>query len=86
MPDGRHADPDARPPAAVGRPASPCVRPGRPDLPLWWTPQRHSVTAFVTDQRLAASLLIALGLPPEPATFAPARDPTQAELDWDEPA
>jgi hypothetical protein len=47
---------------------------------------RRSVTAFVTDQRLARSLLVALGLPAEPATFAPARDPPQAELAWDEPA
>jgi hypothetical protein len=47
---------------------------------------RRSVTAFVTDQRLASSLLASLGLPAEPATFAPARDPPQAELAWDEPA
>ena len=47
--------------------------------------QLDTVTAFVTDQRLALSLLIALGLPAEPATFAPARDPPQAELVWDEP-
>jgi len=47
---------------------------------------RRSVTVFVTDQRLAPSLLIALGLPAEPATFAPARDPPQAELAWDEPS
>jgi hypothetical protein len=47
---------------------------------------RRSVTAFVTDQRLTSSLLASLGLPAEPATFAPARDPPQAELIWDEPA
>jgi len=47
---------------------------------------RRSVTAFVTNQRLARSLLVALGLPAEPATFAPARDQPQAELAWDEPA
>lgn len=47
---------------------------------------RRSVTAFVTDQRLAHSLLTALGQPAEPAAFAPARDPPQAELAWDEPA
>ena len=47
---------------------------------------RRSVTAFVTDQRLASSLLASLGLPAEPATFALARDPPQAELAWDEPA
>jgi hypothetical protein len=37
---------------------------------------RRSVTAFVT----------ALGLPAQPAMFAPARDPPQAELAWDEPS
>ena len=47
---------------------------------------RRSVTAFVTDRHFARSLLVALGLPAEPATFAPARDPPQAELAWDEPA
>lgn len=47
---------------------------------------RRSVTAFVTDQRLAQSLLTALGQSAEPAAFAPARDPPQAELAWDEPA
>ena len=36
---------------------------------------RRSVTAFVTDQRLASSLLAALGLTTEPAAFAPARAP-----------
>ena len=43
MRSSRHADPHARPPAAVGRPAAPGVRRRRPDLPLWWTPQRHRV-------------------------------------------
>ena len=47
---------------------------------------RRGVTAFVTDERLARSLLTALGQPADPAAFAPARDPPQAELAWDEPA
>jgi len=42
--------------------------------------------AFVTDPCRAHSLLTALGLPAAPATFAPARDPPQAELDWEAPA
>lgn len=50
-----------------------------------WAPHR-SVTVFVTDQHLARSLLAALGLTAEPATFAPARDPPQPEFAWDEPA
>jgi hypothetical protein len=48
--------------------------------------QRFGVTTFVTDQRLARSLLAALSQTAEPAAFAPARDPPQAELAWDEPA
>jgi hypothetical protein len=42
--------------------------------------------AFVTDPCRARSLLTALGLPAAPATFAPARDPPQTELDWEAPA
>ena len=47
---------------------------------------RRTVVAFVTDPCPAHSLLTALGLPAAPATFAPARDPPQAELDWEDPA
>jgi hypothetical protein len=47
---------------------------------------RRSVVAFVADATRARSLLITLGLPADPATFAPARDPPQAELAWEDPA
>lgn len=36
---------------------------------------RRSVIAIVADPTIARTLLTALGLPNEPATFAPARDP-----------
>lgn len=42
---------------------------------------RRSVIAIVTDPALARTLLAALGLANEPVTFAPARDPPQADLD-----
>jgi hypothetical protein len=42
------------------------------------------VIAVVADPTIARTLLTALGLPNEPATFAPARDPPQVELAWDE--
>jgi hypothetical protein len=45
---------------------------------------RRSVIAVVADPTIARTLLTALGLPNEPATFAPARDPPQVELAWDE--
>jgi hypothetical protein len=45
---------------------------------------RRSVIAIVTDPALAKTLLTALGMSSEPVTFAPARDPTQADLAWDE--
>jgi hypothetical protein len=45
---------------------------------------RRCVVAFVADRTIARSLLSALGLPGEPATFAPARDPPQAELAWND--
>jgi hypothetical protein len=45
---------------------------------------RRSVIAVVTDPALANTLLTALGVPSEHATFAPARSPPQAELAWDE--
>jgi len=47
---------------------------------------RRTVVAFVADANLTRSLLIRLGLPAEPATFAPARAPPQAELAWYDPA
>jgi len=47
---------------------------------------RRSVVAFVDDATRARSLLVALGLPAAPAAFAPARDPTQTELAWPDPA
>ena len=47
---------------------------------------RRTVVAFVADANLTRSLLTSLGLPAEPATFAPARAPPQAELAWYDPA
>jgi hypothetical protein len=47
---------------------------------------RRSVVAFVTDVARARGLLVTLGLPADPATFAPARDPPQAEFAWEDPA
>ena len=47
---------------------------------------RRSVVAFVAHAGHAHSLLVALGLPAAPTTFAPARDPPQAEFAWDDPA
>jgi hypothetical protein len=41
---------------------------------------------FVANATRARSLLVALGLPAAPATFAPARDPPQTELAWVDPA
>jgi hypothetical protein len=40
----------------------------------------------VTDPTVARTLLAVLDLSSERATFAPARDPPQAELAWDDPA
>jgi hypothetical protein len=45
---------------------------------------RRSVVALVANPTIARTLLVTLGLPAEPATFAPARDPPQTELSWDE--
>jgi hypothetical protein len=42
--------------------------------------------SFVMDAHLAPSVLTALGLAAEPATFTPARDPPRAEFAWDDPA
>lgn len=42
---------------------------------------RRSVIGVVTDPALARTLLTTLGLASEPVTFAPARDPPQADLD-----
>jgi len=47
---------------------------------------RRSVIAVVTDPTIAHTLLVALDLCYKPATFAPARDPPQVELAWDDPA
>ncbi|HEX2689477.1 MAG TPA: transposase [Kofleriaceae bacterium] len=47
---------------------------------------RCSVVAFVADAGHAHRLLVTLGLPAAPATFAPARAPPQTELAWDDPA
>jgi Putative transposase len=46
---------------------------------------RRNVVAFVADATRARSLLTTIGLPAEPATFAPTRDPPQAELIWQDP-
>jgi hypothetical protein len=45
---------------------------------------RRSVIAVVTDPAVARTLLVALALPHQPAAFAPARDPPQVELVWDD--
>jgi hypothetical protein len=47
---------------------------------------RRSVIAVVTDPSVARTLLVTLDLPHELSAFAPARDPPQAELAWDDPA
>jgi hypothetical protein len=47
---------------------------------------RRSVIAVVTDPRVARTLLAALHLPHSLSVFAPARDPPQVELGWDDPA
>jgi hypothetical protein len=47
---------------------------------------RRSVLAIVTDPAIARTLLVALGLPHAPAVFAPARDPPQVALEWDDPS
>ncbi len=44
-----------------------------------------NVVAFVAEPSLARSLLATLGLPAEPATFTPARDPPQAKFAWRDP-
>ena len=45
---------------------------------------RRSVIAVVVDSALARAVLAALGLPCTPTTFAPARDPPQGELWFDD--
>jgi hypothetical protein len=42
------------------------------------------VVAVVVDDAMARAVLAALGLPCAPATFAPARDPPQGELRFDD--
>jgi len=44
---------------------------------------RRSVLAVVVDPTVARTVLTAIGLPYTPATFAPARDPPQAEFWFD---
>jgi hypothetical protein len=46
---------------------------------------RRSVIAVV-NLTIASTLLVALELPHEPTAFAPAGDPPQAELEWDDPS
>jgi hypothetical protein len=41
---------------------------------------RRTVLAIIAAPAIARTVLTALGLPAEPVRFAPARDPTQAEL------
>jgi hypothetical protein len=43
---------------------------------------RRSVIAVVVAPAVARTLLAVLGLPHEPAAFAPARDPPQVELEF----
>ncbi|MCX5748140.1 MAG: transposase, partial [Proteobacteria bacterium] len=45
---------------------------------------RRSVIAIVAVPAIARAVLVGLGLPAEPATFAPARAPPQTELWFDE--
>src|ERR1051325_11585062 len=45
---------------------------------------RRSVVAVVVDSAIARAVLATLGLPCTPATFAPARDPPQGELWFDD--
>ncbi|HEX7838091.1 MAG TPA: transposase, partial [Kofleriaceae bacterium] len=45
---------------------------------------RRSVVAVVVDSARARAVFVALGLPCTPATFAPARDPPQGELRFDD--
>lgn len=47
---------------------------------------RRSIIAVVTDPTIARTLLAALDLPHAPQPFAPARDPPQPDLAWDDPA
>jgi hypothetical protein len=47
---------------------------------------RRSIIAVVTDPTIARTLLVALDLPHGPSAFAPARDPPQVDLAWDDPA
>ena len=47
---------------------------------------RRSIVAVVANPAIARTVLVALGLPAEPTTFAPARDPPQTELWCDDPS
>jgi hypothetical protein len=44
----------------------------------------RSVVTVIVNSALARAVLAAMGLPCTPATFAPARDPPQAELWFDD--
>jgi hypothetical protein len=46
---------------------------------------RRSIIGVVADQTLAGALLVAIGLPDAPTAFAPARDPPQVEVAFDDP-
>jgi hypothetical protein len=52
-------------------------------MSMQWTAQRHRNSHRPA---VARTLLVTLGLPHEPSAFAPARDPPQAELLWDDPS
>ena len=53
-------------------------------MPSHW--QSCPLEILVADAGHAHRLLVTLGLPADPTTVAPARDPPQAELTWDDPA
>ena len=53
------------------------------DEPVLWHGPETCDPVIVYQPR---TWLITLGLPADPATFAPARDPPQAELAWEDPA
>jgi hypothetical protein len=47
---------------------------------------RRSVLAVVANPAVARRLLVVLDLPHQPAAFAPARDPPQVEIGWEDAA
>ncbi|MDB4955574.1 MAG: transposase [Myxococcales bacterium] len=54
------------------------------DVPQCPCGGRRSVIGVIADPAIARTLLVVLGLAHEPAAFAPARAPPDAELDWDD--